>query len=501
VLGDQLTLASSALAGRDPETATVLMVESVSRAVRRPYHKQKLVLMWSAMRHFADELRSLGYEVDYYELAPSMRDGLERHVNKHRPSRLHIMESAEHGASASLAALATNAGVECEHLLNTLFISDRAAFAKRYRGKKSVLLEGFYRSMRRATGLLMDGDEPAGGQWNYDKDNRDVPERGHRFPDIPKFEPDATTRRVMRQVSKRFASHFGELEGFAWPLTRRDAERFFEDFLDQRLDRFGPYEDAMVSGEPALYHSLLSPLLHIGLLDPLDVCRRAEVRYREGRARLNSVEGFIRQILGWREFVYQIYHWQMPGYTECNALGADVPLPDLYWTGETSMRCVGEAVDQLRRNGTNHHIQRLMVTGNFALIAGLDPREVNEWYWLAHVDAFEWVVSPNVLGLTLYADGGLLATKPYAASANYLHKMSDYCGSCEYDRKRAKGEGSCPFNAFYWNFLARHRRRFGKNPRMNLVMAALRKKKPAELKAIRRRARELRERLRSGASV
>jgi deoxyribodipyrimidine photolyase-related protein len=354
--------------------------------------------------------------------------------------------------------------------------------------------------MRRQTGLLMDGDEPEGGRWNYDKDNREVPENGHRFPTIPRFEPDAITRRVMRQVSKRFPNHFGALETFGWPVTRRDADRFLKDFLGKRLDRFGPYEDAMVDGEAALYHSLLSPLLHLGLLDPLDVCKKAEKRYRQGKARLSSVEGFVRQIIGWRELVYQLYHWQMPGYTERNALRADVPLPDFYWSGETSMRCVADAINKLRENGINHHIERLMVTGNFALIAGIDPQEVNQWYWLAYADAFEWVVSPNVLGLTLYADGGMLATKPYAASANYINKMSDYCGSCAYDRNQAAGEDSCPFNALYWDFLARHRRRFGNNPRMNLVMAALAKKDKSELKSIRRRAKELRKRLRTGVS-
>jgi deoxyribodipyrimidine photolyase-related protein len=355
--------------------------------------------------------------------------------------------------------------------------------------------------MRRRTGLLMDGDEPAGGKWNYDAENRDVPERGHRFPEIPKFAPDATTRKVMREVETRFPDHFGELDGFAWPVTSGDAERFFDDFVERRLDRFGPYEDALVAGEGALYHSLVSPLLNLGLLDPLDLCRRAEARYREGKARINSVEGFIRQILGWRELVHQVYRWKMPGYTELNALRAEAALPGFYWTGETSMRCVADAIQKLRRNGINHHIERLMITGNFALIAGIRPQEVNEWYWLAYADAFEWVVSPNVLGLSLFADGGVLATKPYAASANYIHKMSDYCGGCEYDHESAQDETSCPFNSLYWDFLARNRRRFQKNPRMNLVMAALGRKKPKELAATRARARALRSRLRRGGEI
>ena len=477
------------------------MIETTARAAVRPYHVQKLVLLWSSMRHFAEELRELGFEVDYYEMASSLREGVEQHVARYQPDVVRLMESAEYGASERLRCMVEALGTRCEHLPNNAFVSERSAFQKRYQGKTSVRLEGFYRSMRRKTGILMDGDEPAGGRWNFDADNREVPEPGHRFPPIPRFPPDAATRRVMKDVRERFPNHFGELDGFAWPVCRADAESFFEDFLDHRLDLFGPYEDAMVSGEAVLYHSLLSPLLNLGLLSPLDVCRRAEERYRSGRARLSSAEGFVRQILGWRELVYQLYHWQMPGYTERNELGADLPLPEFYWTGDTPMRCVSEAVDQVKRNGINHHIQRLMVTGNFALIGGIDPQEVNAWYWLAYVDAFEWVVSPNVLGLTLYADGALLASKPYAASANYIHKMGDYCGSCEYDRKTADRETSCPFNALYWDFLARHRRRFAKNPRMNMVMSALKRKDAAELRRIRARAKELRARLRRGERV
>ena len=501
VLGDQLTRRSRAFEGRTPSDSVVLLVETLARARARPYHKQKLVLLWSAMRHFAEELRDEGFEVDYHELAPAMGPALDRHLRRFRPARLRLMESAEHGASERLAAMVRERGIECDHLPNNLFLCNEESFRKRYRSRKRVLLEGFYRSMRRTTGILMDGDSPAGGKWNYDRANRDVPEPGHRFPDIPRFEPDAITRRVMGEVERRFSAHFGELDGFAWPVTRKDAELFRDDFLDRRLDRFGPFEDAMVAGEGALYHSLLSPLLNLGLLDPLDVCRRAESRYRKGKARLNSVEGFIRQILGWRELVHQVYRWRMPGYARVNALQAKLPLPGFYWTGDTEMRCVGDAVRQLRRNGINHHIQRLMVTGNFALIAGVRPQEVNEWYQLAYADAFEWVVSPNVLGLSLYADGGVLATKPYAASANYIHRMSDYCGECEYDRRSAGEETSCPFNSLYWDFLSRNRRRFRKNPRMNLVMAALEKKDGKELQRIRSRARRLRDALRRGGRI
>jgi deoxyribodipyrimidine photolyase-related protein len=284
-------------------------------------------------------------------------------------------------------------------------------------------------------------------------------------------------------------------------VTRSDAKRFLKDFLDHRLDGFGPYEDAIVSGESTLYHSLLSPLINLGLLDPLEVCRAAEERYRKKRARLNSVEGFIRQIVGWREFIYQVYHLKMPDYMESNFFGADLPLPEFYWSGDTGMHCVADAIGTLYGEGINHHIQRLMVTGNFALIAGISPQEVNRWYELAYVDAYQWVVSPNVLGMALYADGGLLATKPYAASANYINKMSDCCNNCAYDRRKTTGEDACPFNSLYWDFLARNRKRFQKNPRMNLVMALLSKKKPTDLRDVRKRAKELRSRIADGEPI
>jgi deoxyribodipyrimidine photolyase-related protein len=305
----------------------------------------------------------------------------------------------------------------------------------------------------------------------------------------------------MALVEQEFAGHFGELGSFWLPVSRTDATAFFEDFLDHRLDLFGPYEDAIVAGERAMYHSLLSSLLNVGLLEPLELCRRAETRYRQGQARLNSVEGFIRQIIGWREFVYQVYQLNMPGYLEANHFEADLPLPDFYWTAETDMFCVADAVKSLRQYGVNHHIQRLMVTGNLALIAGLDPRAVNEWYWLAYTDAYEWVVSPNVLGLSLYADGGLLASKPYAASANYINKMSNCCPQCLYNHRQVVGEQACPFNALYWDFLARNYDRLQQNPRMNLVMANLDRRDPADMEQIRNRAEKIRKRLRLGQRV
>jgi deoxyribodipyrimidine photolyase-related protein len=347
----------------------------------------------------------------------------------------------------------------------------------------------------------MQDAEPAGGRWNYDAQNRETPPPDHEFPPIPRYPPDRITRKVLDLVSQEFPDHFGSLDAFAWPVTRTDARAFAKDFFEWRLDRFGPYEDAMVTGERALYHSLLSPLINLGLLAPRDLCEEAERRYHAGEARLNSVEGFIRQLLGWREFIYQVYRWQMPGYLDSNHFAAEVPLPDFYWTGETRMFCMAESVETLLRWGINHHIQRLMVTGNFALLAGIDPQAVNRWYHLAYVDAYEWVVAPNVLGMALYADGGVLATKPYAASANYIHKMSDYCGRCPYDHRARVGESACPFNALYWDFLARNQERLQDNPRMNLMLSQLDRRDPGELAKLRSRADDLRSRLRQGESL
>jgi deoxyribodipyrimidine photolyase-related protein len=501
VPGDQLNPRISSLAGVDPEDCTVLMIESVRRARLLAFHKQKIAFVWSAMRHFAAELRSLGYQVDYFEECENYRTAVARHLRKRQPEKVRIMETAEYGGSDRLADILRRRDVRVEVTANNSFLSDRTEFARAAHGRKSVLMETFYRRMRRQTGLLMSGGKPEGGAWNYDRLNRERPPSGHSFPAIRRFPPDTITRRVVESVQRRFADHFGDVSEFWLPVKRDDAESFAEDFLDRRLDLFGPYEDAIVVGERALYHSLLSPLINVGMLEPLDLCRRAEQRYRSGAARLSSVEGFIRQLIGWREFIYQVYRWRMPAYAASNVLEADLPLPDFYWTGETDMRCIADAVTLLRRFGMNHHIQRLMITGNFALLAGVDPQAVNDWYRLAYVDAYDWVVTPNVLGMALFADGGVLATKPYAASANYIGKMGDCCTGCVYDRKATTGDRACPFNALYWDFLDRNRKALQNNPRMKLVLNALARRDRDWKASVRGRAEEIKRKLRRGERV
>jgi deoxyribodipyrimidine photolyase-related protein len=501
VLGDQLGLHNSALAEVASGDCVILMIESLAVARRRPYHPQKLVLVWSAMRHYAADLRAQGYTVDYYAAQPATLPALRAHLAAHQPARLRVMDTAEHGRADRLAALVRGLGCPAEVTPNNAFVVGRAWFDDYARRRRVVRLEQFYRQVRLQTGLLMDGDRPAGGDWSYDRLNRQPLPPGLAAPPPPHCPPDAVTREVMALVRREFPDHFGELADFGWPVTRADAARWLEDFLDHRLDLFGPYEDAIRSGDAMLFHSQLSPLLNLGLLAPLDVCQRAEDRYRRGQARLNSVEGFVRQIIGWREFVAQVYHRHMPGYIGCNELDAHLPLPDFYWTAGTHMRCVADAVSAVRRRGINHHIQRLMITGNLALLAGIDPQAVNEWYWLAYVDAYEWVVTPNVLGLALYADGGLIASKPYAAAAAYIHRMSDCCVGCRYDHRRTVEDDGCPFNALYWDFLERNELRLRANPRAALVLAALRRRDAALQTATRARAAQIRQAFGSGAPV
>jgi deoxyribodipyrimidine photolyase-related protein len=320
--------------------------------------------------------------------------------------------------------------------------------------------------MRRATGLLMDGDKPVGGQWNFDHDNRKRAPKGLAFPPPDIHPPDSVTKAVIGLVQARFVGHFGEVEGFSLPVTRAGARLRLDRFVRHALPRFGDYQDAMVDGEDLLFHAWLSPAMNCGLLGAREVCDAAVAAYHAGHAPLNAVEGFVRQILGWREYIRGIYWRQGPDYVRSNMLRATRPLPDFYWTGDTDMRCLAQAVSNTRRNAYAHHIQRLMVLGNFAMLAGVDPKAVSDWFLVVYADAYEWVEVPNVIGMSQHADGGLLGSKPYAAGGAYIDRMSDHCGTCRYNVKTRSAADSCPFNALYWHFLDRHRDRFARNPRM-----------------------------------
>jgi deoxyribodipyrimidine photolyase-related protein len=471
ILGDQLSRNISSLEGLNPAETRVLIMEVWDEATYVKHHKQKIVLIFAAMRHFAEELRAEGWQVDYVRLDDPANTGsftgeVARAVERHGASEVRVTEASEWRVMQAMTDWEGRLPCPVTILPDTRFIATHAEFRAFADGRKHLTMEYFYREMRRKTGLLMEGDKPVSGVWNLDADNREPPKGDMKAPPAPKFAPDAITEEVIALVAARFPDHFGDLEPFGWPVTRAEALQAAEAFFAQRLTLFGPYQDAMVHGKDDLYHSMLSTSLNIGLLDPLELCRAAEAAYKSGTAPLNSVEGFIRQIIGWREYVRGFYWYTMPGLAEANELAAHRPLPEFFWTGQTDMRCLSDCIRTTREDAHAHHIQRLMVLGNFCLIAGIDPRDVQDWYLAVYADAFEWVELPNVSGMVLYADGGRLATKPYAASGNYINKMSDYCKGCRYEIGEKSGDKACPFNYLYWAFLHRHRDRFGKNPRM-----------------------------------
>ncbi|WP_421726731.1 cryptochrome/photolyase family protein [Bauldia sp.] len=478
ILGDQLSRDISSLADIDPATDVVLMVEVAEETTYVPHHKQKLVLVLSAMRHLAAALAEQGITVDYVRLDDGGNTGsfsgeLARAIDRHRPERIVVCEPGEWRVLAMMRRWEDDLGVPVDIRDDTRFFADRARFRRWAAGRRTFRMEHFYRAMRRETGLLMDGGEPIGGRWNYDAENRKRLPADVAIPERRRFPADAITRDVMALIAERFADYFGDLDSFAWPVTREDALAALDDFIETALPRFGDYQDAMKAGAPFLHHALLSPALNIGLLNPREVCARAVAAFGTGQVPLNAAEGFIRQILGWREYVRGIYWLTMPGYAETNALDARRPLPALYWNGETPMRCMAEVIGSTREFAYSHHIQRLMVTGNFALLAGIRPKEIAEWYLAVYADAFDWVELPNTHGMAMFADGGLLASKPYAASGAYINRMSDFCGDCAYDVKKKAGVDACPFNAMYWAFLIRNADKLAANPRMAMPYRAL----------------------------
>lgn len=478
VLGDQLTREVSSLADLDPARDIVLMVEVEAEARYVPHHKQKIAFLLAAMRHFAQALRAEGIRVDYVRLneagnTQSFTGELARAVERHAPASVIVTEPGEWRVREMMADWAETLPVPVHIREDDRFFCSHAEFAALGRARKTGRMEFFYREMRRRTGLLMRGDAPEGGQWNFDPENRRSLPRGLRMPPRRRFTPDALTREVIDLVAARFGGHFGDLEPFGWAVTRADALRALDHFIEDTLPGFGDYQDAMKAGEDFLFHSLISPYLNCGLLTAREVCARAEEAFRSGAAPINAVEGFIRQILGWREFVRGLYWAEMPAYAGSNHLGATRDLPAMYWTGETPMRCMAECIGATRRHAYAHHIQRLMVTGNFALLAGVAPAQIEEWYLAVYADAFEWVELPNVHGMVMHADGGRLGSKPYAASGAYIDRMSDYCKGCAFDPKIKRGPGACPFNYLYWNFLIENETVLSANPRLAMPYRTL----------------------------
>ncbi|MBS0410337.1 MAG: cryptochrome/photolyase family protein [Proteobacteria bacterium] len=482
VLGDQLSESLSALSDLAADDL-VLMAEVAGEARYAGFHKQKLVMVFAAMRRFGARLRGQGVRVRYVELDdPANRGALDMEVLRALEDEaaagrsLHRVVITEPGKWSLLEAfetLAVTGPVPVEIRPDDRFLCSRKTFEAWAKGRSELRMEFFYREMRRRTGLLMEGDRPAGGRWNFDRENRKRLPRDARVPPRLHIAPGADVRAVQALVARRFGENFGDPEPFGWATSPDEAQRLEDHFIDEVLPGFGDWQDAMKEGEPFLWHARLSAALNVGLLDPLALCRRAEAAWREGRAPLAAVEGFIRQVIGWREFVRGVYWLAGPDYLRRNALSADRRLPEFYWTGETDMACVRDVVGATRRHAYAHHIQRLMVTGNLALLLGVHPDPVNAWYMSVFIDAFEWVEAPNTHGMALFADGGMMASKPYAASGAYISRMSDYCQGCAYDVTARRGESACPFNRLYWAFLLRNQARLQHNPRLAMPYRSL----------------------------
>ncbi len=497
VLGDQLDGQSAAFDGFDPSLDAILRMEVREEATYIPQHKRRLVFFFASMRHFRDEQRSLGRRVYYSELDdPANRgnfgDEIRRWDKALQPERLIVLEPGDWRVREQMRALNMNV----EFRADRHFLCSKESFGEFAEDHPRLVLEPFYRFMRLRLGILLDPDgKPTGGAWNYDKQNRESFQRTGS-PYIPReksFAPDRVTRAVMEMVEREFAANPGRIDGFNLPVSRDHGLALLDDFVERRLGDFGRFQDAMRIGEPFLFHSRLSGPLNLHLLRPQEVVDA--VLSNPADAPLNSVEGFLRQIIGWREFVRGIYWRFMPGYAERNALEAELPMPLFYWTGETDMRCLAEAIRHTIDHAYAHHIERLMVLGLFCLLLGVRPYDVHRWHMSMFWDAVDWVSLPNTLGMSQHGDGGVIGTKPYAASGNYIDKMSNSCAQCRYDPRKSVGDDACPFTTLYWDFLARHDRRFAKNPRMKYPYLALAKKGSEELASIRKRADALKAQL------
>ena len=492
LLGDQLSTSMSSLEGFDKTSDIVLLAEVREEATYVKHHKKKIAFLFSAMRHFAEELRNDDYQVKYVKYDDSDNKGslfseVEALINSKKKEggqtieRVVVAHPAEYRLAEEIKTWQTKLSVEVDITEDNRFVAEPDAFKKWADGRKQFRMEYFYREMRKSTGYLMDDKQPEKGKWNFDSDNRNKLPKDHKVPEPTKFSPDDITNEVISLVKEHFDDHFGDLSDFHYATTRKQALKVLDEFIEQRLPLFGTYQDAMTQDEAWMYHSHVSFYLNCGLLMPHEVMKAAQDAYDNGDAPINSVEGFIRQILGWREYIRGFYWYFMPGLKNDNYLEAKRALPEFFWTANTQMNCLSQCVSQTKENAYAHHIQRLMVLGNFALLAGLDPDEVNEWYLIVYADAYEWVELPNVSSMVLFADGGQLASKPYAASGAYINKMSNYCSHCHYSVKEKTGPQACPFNYLYWDFLIRHQSRFEKNPRMAMIYRTMSKMDPEKL--------------------
>ncbi|CAM3773405.1 cryptochrome/photolyase family protein [Alkalicoccus chagannorensis] len=474
LLGSQCSFRQPWFEEIDKKKDHILLIEARSRSTWQQYHKQKLVLVFSIMRHFKAELEEAGFSVDYRQ-GDSFEEELQKHINQYKAKEILIHQPSDHRMERQIHSWKNKQkDVDIRMQEEGGFLIGRPEWEDLLPDNQKWQMDKLYRKFRtRFDVLLTNEGKPLGGKWSLDAENRKPPKKGLDFP-APAW-PDQTTitKEVIADVEQHYTENYGSIDSFRYPVTADQAEAFLEDFIKHRLPTFGDYQDAMIPKDPFMSHSMLSASINMNLLDPLDVIRRAEEAYEDGHAPLNAVEGFIRQILGWREYIRGIYLRKMPEYRNVNELDHHRDLPDFFWTGETKMHCMQDSIGSVIEHGYSHHIQRLMVIGNFSVLAGFSPQQVSDWFNEMYIDALDWVVLPNVLGMALYADGGLMSTKPYVSSGNYIHKMSRYCGDCEYSVKDKYGETACPFHSLYWDFLERQRSRFEENPRMKVMFKHL----------------------------
>ncbi len=491
VLGDQLNRDISSLRDITPSDTRIVFVVATSLMTRRQWHRQRLHLVLSAMRRFANQLEQEGFSVDW-RIATTMSNGIAEHRTAFAPDHIVAMSPMNRSGLKVLSV----SGVSLVE--NNQFLCDAETFTSWAASRKSMKMEDFYRWQRTRLDVLMDGIEPAGGTWNYDHENREPPPKDGRSWPEPEY---AALDDIDTEISALIDDHAPLTTGAPWnglwPTTSAAARERLERVIREVLPKFGPHEDAMLTSNWHLAHTALSSSLNIGLIRPHEVVEAAEAAYRQGNIPIASVEGFIRQIIGWREYVWGLYWLWGDEYRNMNSLEANAPLPPAFRDpAATKMRCVQTAVQGIEDRAYAHHIQRLMVLGNLALIAGINPQETTDWMQERFIDGAEWVMAPNVIGMSLHADGGMMATKPYAAGGAYISKMSDSCKGCAYDPKKRTGPTACPFTTLYWDFLARHDERFRKNHRMAQVMAGARKL--ADMPEVRIRATEVRALLATG---
>jgi deoxyribodipyrimidine photolyase-related protein len=471
ILPDQLSRSLNIFHNFNLDEDVIFMGEFKSDWVYVPHHKKKLAFIFSSMRHFAHELKQDGFNVVYRRLDDKTNSQVfENELRKLNCNKIKITEPNDYNFLQRMLKLKD---FDVEIIQDNRFLCTKEEFSNWAKGKKVHRMEFFYRLMRKKHNLLLDENGlPIGGKWNFDKLNRKTINSKIQLKKRISHKKSQITKDVLELVEIEFPKNFGTLKSFYYAVTREQALKEMNDFIENFLPDFGEYQDAMVLGEPYLFHSLLSSYLNVGLLNPIEVCQSAQNAFLEGKVSINSAEGFIRQILGWREFIRGIYWSFMPEYSKMNFLEAKNPLPWFYWNGDTDMMCISEVMKHTIEHSYSHHIQRLMVTGNFALIAGLDVKEVQDWYLAVYSDAFDWVEMPNTLGMSLYGDGGIVGSKPYASTGAYINKMSNFCKNCKFDVKKTYGENACPFNFLYWNFLVKHRKKFITNGRMSLIYKA-----------------------------